>query len=254
MMNTDDGAGNIFDNMLAEMDRDWGDVNSQDPSMFQTEIDQENYIDPALFAQSLGLPDIYGGSPSAIRQQEPVDPFGISSSHIRPIEPVAVSTPTRQQMNNTTLSDSSPTSSGLYTPTHRDRGHYGSARRRTGALNNFQPIVASPRSEAVQVNAGYTFQPIPEHQQGILSPSHYLNEDIPEFRPRRVITEPSNTYNNRFHFPEELGLPGLAADPEAFEGAAGGGFDSQGTEPGASKDMAQLQDAVSHYYCTMSDS
>lgn len=228
MANAEDGVGNIFDELLAEVEEEWS---SQDPFEFQNEVPPEQYIDPALFAASLGMSDIYSAmpaaSPSPVRHEEAAHPFAIPSSPSRPAEQVTVSTPVREQANTPAASSEySPSSTGLHTPTRRDRGHYGSARRRTGALSNFQSIAPSPGREAAQTEPGYTFSPIPEHQQGILNPSHYINEDIPEFRPRRVVTSPSRTYQNRFDFSEELNSPCLADDPDAFDGAAGG-FDSQ---------------------------
>lgn len=248
MTNAEGEAGNMFDEMLDELSREWG---SQDPFMLQNEVPPECFIDPALFAESLEVPNPYGASPSAsaspARQEEQAYHFTLTTSPTHLAGQVIVSTPIQQQESTAPASsDYSPSSSGLHTPTHRDRGHYGSARRRTGALTNFQTIAASPQRESVQANIGYSFESIPEHQQGILSPSNYINEDIPEFRPRRVISEPENRYDSRLTLSERLGSPCLAADPEAFEDAAGG-FDSQGTEPGASQEMAQLQNAVSYY-------
>lgn len=223
MANAEDGAHNIFDELLAEVDGEWG---SQDPFMLQNEVPPEQYIDPALFAASLGMPDIYStlpsGSVSPTRQEEHHYPSAVTSSPNRQTEQVTVSTPIQQHANTpASVSDYSPSFTGLHTPTRRDRGYYGSARRRTGALSNFQPIASSPRREPAQDNTGYSFEPIPEHQQGILSPSNYINEDIPEFRPRRVVASPSCTYQSRFDFPEELNSPCLVADPDAFEGDVG---------------------------------
>ncbi|KAF3398910.1 hypothetical protein DPV78_006226 [Talaromyces pinophilus] len=223
MTNAEDGAGNIFDELLAGMDEEWG---SQDPFMLQNEVPPEQYIDPALFAASLGMPDIYSALPSdsapPTRQEEHPYPSAVTSSPTRQAEQVTVSTPIQQHANTpASVSDYSPSSTGLHTPTRRDRGHYGSARRRTGALSNFQPIASSPQRESAQDDTGYSFEPIPEHQQGILSPSNYINEDIPEFRPRRVVASPSCNYQSRFDFPEELNSPCLVADPDAFEGGVG---------------------------------
>lgn len=243
MTNAEDEAGNIFDEMLAEMEGEWG---SQDPFMLQNEVPPENYIDPALFAQSLGMPNVFGASPSAsespTRQEQLTYPYAVTTGPVRPAGQATVSTPVRQQASSSAASsDYSPSSTGLHTPSRRDRGHYGPARRRTGALSNFQPIAASPQRESAQANTGYSFEPIPEYQQGILSPGNFINEDIPEFRPRRVTPEPEN----RLNFPQNLGSPCLVADPGPIEGV-GGEFDSQGTEPGSSQEMAQLHNAVSY--------
>lgn len=235
MTNTEGEAQNIFDNMLSELYEQWA---SQNPFMLQNGVLPEDNIDPLLLSQSLDISNMVDASSlapvSLTHQQEQVYPFGMDSSAIRPAEQVAVSTPIHQQENiSAVLSDFSPNSAVLHTPTHRDRGHYGSARRRTGALTNFQSIAPSPENEAA-----YNFEPIPENQQGILSPSQYINEDIPEFRPRRVTPE------SEPRFPELLS-PCLVADPNPLEGAAGG-FDSQGTELGTAQEIAQLQNAVSH--------
>lgn len=222
MANAEDGAANIFDELLAEMDGEWG---SQDPFVFQNEVPPEQYIDPALFAASIGMPDIYSalpGSSSPTRQEDQAYPFAVTSSPARRPEQVTVSTPVQQHANTpASVSEYSPSSTGLHTPTRRDRGHYGSARRRTGALSNFQPIASSPQRESAQTGAEYSFEPIPEHQQGILSPSNYINEDIPEFRPRRVVASPSRNYQSRFDFPEELNSARLLADPDASVGGVG---------------------------------
>lgn len=222
MTNAEDETGNIFDELLAEMDREWG---SQDPFTLQNEVPQEQYIDPALFAASLGMPDIYSALPdsaSPTRQEEQAYPSAVTSSPVRQAEQGPVSTPILQQANTpASVSEYSPSSTGLHTPTRRERGHYGSARRRTGALSNFQPIASSPQRESANTEVAYSFEPIPEHQQGILSPSNYINEDLPEFRPRRVVASPSRNYQSRFDFPEELNSPCLLADPDAFEGGVG---------------------------------
>lgn len=242
MTNAEDEAGGIFDEMLAEIDGEWS---SQDPFMLQNEVPPEQYIDPALFAQSLGMHNVFGASPSAstspTRQEDQASPFAVNTSPVHPAQ-ATVSTPVRQQASpSAASSDYSPSSSGLHTPSRRERGHYGPARRRTGALSNFQPIAAGPPRESAQANAGYSFDPIPEYQQGILSPSNYINEDIPEFRPRRVTPEP----DDRFNFPQNVGSPCLAADPGPIEGVSGE-FDSQEMEPLSSEEMEQLYNAVSY--------
>src|ERR1700742_5240604 len=146
-------AGDMFDPMLDDMDAAWGNIDSQDPLMFQTEMDQEDLIDPALFAESLVLPDIYSAAlsvPGGATSQEghTDDPFAITSFLIPPAE--SVGTPHRQQASNTAaLLNSSPTPAAS-TPTRSPRGHYGSARRRRAVSNNFQLIAPTPRREATQ--------------------------------------------------------------------------------------------------------
>ncbi|KAL3704861.1 hypothetical protein TMatcc_008533 [Talaromyces marneffei ATCC 18224] len=245
-------AGGMFDSMLAEIDTDWGNTHSQDPFMFQTENEQDNYINPAHFAEALGLPDIYSASlaTSGARQEDQIiNPFAITSSPIYPTEPVVVSTPSRQQASSSApLLNSSPLSATLSTPTHRDRGHYGSARRRSAASNNLQTIAPSLGQEAARADPGYTFEPIPEHQQGIVSPG-FFNENTPGFLPRGVQLESQNAnYDNYFHALGDQGSSSFAAYLDAFEGAVGG-YDSQETEPDttqAEAEMARIRNALQY--------
>jgi hypothetical protein len=233
MTNASNGAGNIFDTMLAEIDADWGNADAQDVFM----MDQVNDLDPAIFDSLSPLTNDSTGTASVPRYANYQDVqtldaiFGITSSPTPRAQSAGASTTPRRERTTAALLSSSPTSS---TPAHSPRGHYGSARRRRAIPTNFQPIVPSPRGQAVQssVNGGLfePFEAIPEHQQGIVGPE-YFNENIPEFRPREIELEPSRTDYNRINIP-------------AVEGGFGG-YDSQATESGTA--LTGMQNAVSHF-------